>query len=58
MRKILTDTGIELMEGILVFLLESNEEEVLCDVGRWKFGEWLLEELKSSGNIKAVKTFK
>lgn len=34
-----TETGIELIDGIRVFRLDSNEEEVLCEVGRLKLGE-------------------
>ncbi|KAE9539515.1 hypothetical protein AGLY_004767 [Aphis glycines] len=35
----LTETGIEFIDGILVFLFDNNEEEVLCEVGRLKLGD-------------------
>lgn len=35
----LTETGIEFIDGILVFLFDNNEEEVLCEVGRLILGE-------------------
>jgi len=44
----LTETGIEFIDGILAFLLDNNEEEVLCEVERLKLGEWLADELISS----------
>lgn len=34
-----TETGMELIDGILVFRLDNNEEEVLWEVGRLKLGE-------------------
>jgi len=45
---LLTETGIELIDGILVLLFDNNEEEVLCEVGRLKLGERLADELISS----------
>jgi len=35
----LTEIGIEFIDGIRVFRLDSNEEEVLCEVRRLKLGE-------------------
>lgn len=51
---ILTETGIEFIDGILVFLFDNNEEEVLCEVGRLKLGEWLADELISSVQQKKI----
>jgi len=43
-----------LIDGILVFLFDNNEEEVLCEVGRLKLGEWLADELISSVQQKNI----
>lgn len=37
---LLTENGIVLIDGIRFFRLDNNEEEVLCEVGRFKLGDW------------------
>lgn len=45
---------MELIDGIRVFRLDNNEEEVLWEVGRLKLGEWLADELISSVENKKI----
>jgi hypothetical protein len=45
---------MELIDGIRVFRLDNNEEEVLWEVGRLKLGEWLTDELITSIENKKI----